>query len=523
MDLFALGKKGCAFIALADLGCQHIYVSLPNLFWARKFLPRRGGILVSMESIKTGLSYGDVLLIPRKTSINSRRDVSTDTIVAKNLKLKVPIISANMDTVTESTMAISMARQGGLGIIHRFMTIERQAREIERVKRAEAYIIERPYTIGKDATLGEAKEDMIRLGVSGLLVADRNGKLEGLISRRDIRFKTNDDEKILSIMTKKADLVMGKEGMGINEAIKLLDKNKLEKLPLVDDTGAIKGLITAKDLERFTNTASAKDARGRLLVGGAIGTKGDFIERALALAGAGVDILVLDVAHGHSDSVIKAIKKVKSEVSDVPLMAGNVATKEATDDLIDAGADCIKVGIGPGAACTTRLVTGSGMPQLTAVMDCAKVAQKRDIPIVADGGIKNSGDVTKALSAGANAVMIGSLLAGTDESPGYFLVRDGIKYKAYRGMASIGANISRKQIDKIDIDPNEILEIVPEGVESSVPYRGSVNEVLAQLMGGVHSGMSYCGAGNLNELRKNARFIMLTTNGASESYQKLSR
>lgn len=479
--------------------------------------------LTSIESIKTGLSYGDVLLIPRKTSINSRRDVSTETLIAKKLKLKVPIISANMDTVTESTMAISMARQGGLGIIHRFMAIDRQAREVEKVKRAEAYIIEKPYTIAKEASLGQAKEDMRKLGVSGLLVASSSGKLEGLISRRDIRFKTDDEDRVSKIMTKKSDLILGAEDIGIDDAIKLLDKNKLEKLPLVDKNGVIKGLITAKDLERFTNTASAKDSRGRLLVGGAIGTKGDFVERALALADASVDILVLDVAHGHSDSVIRAIKRIKSEIDDVPLIAGNVATKEATEDLIDAGADCIKVGIGPGAACTTRLVTGSGMPQFSAVVDCAQIAQKRGIPIIADGGIKNSGDVTKALAGGANAVMIGSLLAGTDESPGYFLVRDGIKYKAYRGMASLGANISRKQLDKMDIDPNEILEIVPEGVESSVPYRGAVSEVISQIMGGVHSGMSYCGAGTLDELRKNAKFIMLTTNGAAESYQKLSR
>ncbi len=477
---------------------------------------------MNANSIRDGLSYGDVLLVPRRSSINSRKDVNTETTLCGKIKLKIPIISANMDTVTESAMAIGIARQGGIGIIHRFMDIERQVSEVEKVKRAEAYKINRPYTISKDATLGEAKEVMKRHGVSGLLVVGKGNKLEGLLSRRDIRFQKDETQRIEDLMTKRSSLIVGEEDIKIDRAIKLLDKNRLEKLPLVDKRGTVKGLITAKDLERFTSsTWSAKDARGRLLVGAAIGTKGDFIDRAIKLCDADADILVLDVAHGHTESVIRAIKKVKSQIPRMPLIVGNVATKEATEELISAGADCVKVGIGPGAACTTRLVTGAGMPQFTAVAECSEVAEKMGTAIIADGGVKTSGDITKALAAGASAVMIGSLLAGTDESPGYFIIRDGIKYKAYRGMASFGANVSRKKVDKAQVESWDIQDIIPEGVESVVPYRGGVPEVVGQLMGGLRSGMSYCGASNLKELRDNARFVKLTTNGAIESYEKL--
>lgn len=474
------------------------------------------------NSIRDGLSYGDVLLVPRRSNINSRKDVNTETTISGKIKLKIPIISANMDTVTESAMAISIARQGGIGIIHRFMEIEGQAMEVGRVKRAEAYKISNPYTISKDATLGEAKEIMRKHGVSGLIVVGKGEKLEGLLSRRDIRFQKDDGQKVHELMTKRSSLIVGEENIRIDKAIKLLDKNRLEKLPLVDRRGVVKGLITAKDLERFIgSTWSAKDAKGRLLVGAAIGTKGDFVDRAVKLSDADADVLVLDVAHGHAESVIGAIKKVKSEIPKMQLIVGNVATKEATEELIEAGADCIKVGIGPGAACTTRLVTGAGMPQFTAVIECAEAADKMGVPIIADGGVKTSGDITKALAAGASAVMVGSLLAGTDESPGYFIIRDGIKYKAYRGMASFGANVSRKKVDNAQIEHWDISEIIPEGVESVVPYRGGVAEVIGQLMGGLRSGMSYCGAQDLAQLRKNAKFVRLTTNGSIESYERL--
>ena len=475
------------------------------------------------DELRVGLSYNDVLLVPRRSGVESRRSVDTSTKIAKGILLKVPLIPANMDTVTESKMAIAIAREGGLGVIHRFMTIEKEVEEVQKVKRSEAYIIDNPYSIGKDMTIGEARELNERNGVSGLLVVDGSGRLLGILSDRDIRFSGNDSEHISKVMTPRSKLIVGKPDIGMDEALKVLDKHRLEKLPLVDKNDVVKGLITSKDIyRRLRSERSAMDRKGRLLVGASIGTKGDYIDRARELAKAGVDILVLDVAHGHTDSVIAAIKNVKKELPDLPLVAGNIATAKAVEDLASAGADCLKIGIGPGTACITRRVTGAGMPQFTAVMDCAEAAQSLGVSTIADGGIKESGDITKALAAGADAVMMGNVFAGTDESPGYFIRRDNIKYKAYRGMASLGANISRKRLDSAAVDPQDIFDIVPEGVESSVPYRGSVKEVVYQLIGGVRSGMSYCGATNLKELRKNATFIRLTNSAAVESYEKLS-
>jgi inosine-5''-monophosphate dehydrogenase len=427
-----------------------------------------------------------------------------------------------MDTVTESTMAIAMARLGGIGIIHRFMEIERQANEVKRVKRAEAYAISNPYTIKPTSSVAEAKEIMRDTGVSGLLVVDDSMKLLGVVSKRDVRFTKDDAKPVTEVMTPREKLIVAHEGVTLAEAMELLNKHRLEKLPIVDQNDVVKGLITAKDVERFVNPSkAAKDSQGRLLVGAAIGVRGDYLERAKKLVDSEVDVLVVDVAHGHADHVLETVKKVKSLFPNVPVIAGNVATAEGTEDLIAAGADAVKVGIGPGAACTTRLVTGVGVPQLSAVMWCAEAAEKHGVPIIADGGIRNSGDITKALAAGASTVMIGSLFAGTDESPGYFIVRDGIKYKAYRGMASLGANITRRLLDKMDINPEDVAQIVPEGVESVVPYRGSVSEVVSQLIGGLKSGMSYLGARNLEELRKNAKFVRITALGAQESYEKL--
>ncbi len=479
---------------------------------------------MDIKNLKVGLSYNDVLLVPRRSRVESRKAVHTESMLAQGINLKIPLISANMDTVTEANMAIAIAREGGLGIIHRFMGVASEVAEVRKVKRAEAYIIDRPYSIGKDATISEAREIMQSHGVSGLLVTDRTNKLLGILSDRDIRFIGNEEEPVSKAMTPRTRLITASPGIAMDRALKIMDSNRLEKLPIVDKGNVVKGLITSKDLyRRMHSDKYAKDKKGRLLVGASIGIKGDYIERAEALADAEADILVLDVAHGHTDGVIKAIREVKKSLPGMKLMAGNVATAEGFEDLAAAGADCVKVGIGPGAACTTRRVTGAGMPQLTAILDCSEAARKLKISLIADGGIKNSGDITKSLAAGASAIMIGSLFAGTDESPGYFIRRDGAKFKAYRGMASFGANISRKKMDKIEIDPQEVFDIVPEGVESSVPYIGSMKEVVYQLIGGVRSGMSYCGASDLEELRRNAKFIMLTESAAKESYEKLKQ
>ena len=477
---------------------------------------------LNSNKMMVGLSYDDVLLIPKRSRIESRSAVSTDTRITKDIVLHIPILSANMDTVTEAEMAIAMAREGGLGVIHRFMPIEQETANVKRVKRAEAYVIEKPYSIRKNETVSKARDTMYRNGVGSLLVVDSGNKLLGILSDRDIRFAKDEGSAISKYMTPRGRMIVGAPGIGMNDALKVLDDNRLEKLPIVDGNNVVRGLITSKDIYRRTRSdKTAKDKKGRLYVGASIGIRGDYIERAIALAEAEADLLILDVAHGHTESVIAAVKKVKKELPRVPLVAGNVATADGVRDLASAGADIIKVGIGPGAACITRRVTGAGMPQLTAVMECHSAAVESGVTIIADGGIRQSGDITKALAAGAETVMIGSLLAGTDESPGYFVSRNGVKYKAYRGMASLSANISRKRLDKGVIDPQEVYDIVPEGVESAVPYRGRLSEVLAQLVGGLRSGMSYSGAADLEELRKNATFVRLTNGAARESYEKL--
>lgn len=476
---------------------------------------------MKIDEIEYGLSYKDVLLVPQRSGIESRKDVNTETYVAKGIKLNVPLIPANMDTVTESQMAIAIARCGGLGIIHRFMEIERQVREIARVKRSQAYIIEKPYSIGSEENVSNARDEMSKYKISCLLVMDQGNKLLGIISERDVRFASN-ESKISDIMTPRKDMIVSDQNTDIQKALDLFAAHKIDRLPLVDSENNVKGLITAGDAARYLNSSmAAKDKRGRLLVGAAIGTKGDYIERAAELIKAEVDVLCLDVAHGHSESAIAAIKKFKSAFGNVPLIAGNVATKEATEDLISAGADSVKVGIGAGAVCTTRMVAGAGMPQFTAVVNCAEVGLRMGVPVIADAGLREPGDVVKALAAGASAVMSGVLFAGTDESPGYFIVKDGIKYKEYRGMASKGANISRRRLDKPDLESEEVADIVAEGSESVVPYKGSVADVVNQIIGGVRSGMSYSGASNLEEFRKKAKFVRLTALGSTESYEKL--
>jgi len=465
---------------------------------------------------KEAVTFKDVLLVPQRSSITSRRHVDTSGRFSRRITLKVPIVSANMDTVTESDMAIAMARLGGLGVIHRFLTVEEEVAQVVRVKRAESYVIDEPYTLAPDDTVAAAADMMADRDVGGLLVVDSSGRLLGVVTQRDIRFLEKERIPVSKVMTSK--LVTSRPGVGAAEAQELLRKHKVEKLPLVDKSGKLAGLITAKDLaKRQLYPDASHDAKGRLLVGAAVGVVGDYLERAGALHAAGADVLVVDVAHGHADHVIEAVEKIKKSLPSAEVVAGNVATFEGARDLVSAGADGIKVGVGPGAACWTRAVTGSGVPQLSAILDCARITKAKDVPICADGGIKDSGDITKALAAGASSIMIGSLLAGTDESPGWTIVRQGVKYKIFRGMASLGATLGRRIKEHRGMQSADISEVVAEGAEASVPYRGTVTEVVHQLAGGVRSGMSYSGARDLRTFWRKAKFIRLTGAGFDES------
>jgi IMP dehydrogenase len=422
-----------------------------------------------------------------------------------------------MDTVTESRMAIALAREGGIGIIHRFMTIEDHVDEILKVKRSESVMIEQPYTINPDLTVADAKKVMVEYGVSGLLV-EEGGQLAGIITRRDITFETNNKRKVLDLMTK--DVITAKAGITIEQAKEILHKKRIEKLPVIDDKKRIVGLITSKDILKMEQYPHAsKDKKGRLLVGAAVGVKGDYLDRAEALLEAGADVIVVDIAHGHSENAINTVRMIKKAFPDCELIAGNVATGEGARDLIKAGVDAIKVGVGSGSICITRVITGSGVPQLTAVLDSVKVAHEYGIPIISDGGIRNSGDMTKALAAGASSVMIGSLFGGTDESPGKTLVKNSKKFKMYRGMASFYASLGRKYREEGPqvVDSEDLNDYVPEGVEAMVPYKGSVVEIVRQLAGGLRSGLSYCGAKTIPEMQTNAEFIKMTSAGYIES------
>lgn len=422
-----------------------------------------------------------------------------------------------MDTVTESGMAIALAREGGIGIIHRFMAIEDQVDEILKVKRSESVMIEQPYTIKPDMSVAEAKKAMVEYGVSGLLV-EEEGKLAGIITRRDITFEKNDKRKVSEVMTK--EVITAKDGLTIEQAKEILHKQRIEKLPVIDDKRRIVGLITSKDILKMEQYPHAsKDRKGRLLAGAAVGVKGDYLERTEALLEAGADVLVVDIAHGHSENAINTIHMIKKAFPSCELIAGNVATGDGANDLIKAGVDAVKVGVGSGSICITRVVTGSGVPQLTAVIDSVKVARDHDIPVISDGGIRNSGDITKALAAGSSSVMVGSLFGGTDESPGKTLVKNGKKFKMYRGMASFYASLGRKYREEGAqvIDSDDLNDYVPEGVEAMVPYKGSVVEIVRQLAGGLRSGLSYCGAKTIPEMQKNAEFIKMTSAGYIES------
>ncbi|MCL7749871.1 IMP dehydrogenase [Halalkalibacter alkaliphilus] len=463
---------------------------------------------------KEGLTFDDVLLVPGKSEILPR-DVSVKTKLSKNLQLNIPIISAGMDTVTEAKMAIAMAREGGLGIIHKNMSIELQAEQVEIVKRSESGVITNPFYLTKDRQVFDAEHLMGKYRISGVPIVDENQKLVGIITNRDLRFIEDYSIQIDEVMTKE-NLVTAPVGTTLNEAEKILQQYKIEKLPLVDNEGTLKGLITIKDIEKvieFPN--SAKDAQGRLVVGAAIGVSADADIRIAALVEAGVDAIVIDTAHGHSKGVLDKVRDVRSQYPDLTIIAGNVATAHATRDLIESGADVVKVGIGPGSICTTRIVAGIGVPQVTAVYDCALEAQKHGVPIIADGGIKYSGDIVKALAAGGHAVMLGSLLAGVSESPGEREIYQGRQFKVYRGMGSLGA---MEKGSKDRYFQENAQKLVPEGIEGRIPYKGPLNDTIHQLIGGIRAGMGYCGTATLDDLRENGQFIRITGAGLRESH-----
>lgn len=463
--------------------------------------------------IKSAYTFDDVLLVPAKSEILPS-EVTLRTRLAKDIYLNIPILSASMDTVTESQMAIAMAREGGLGIIHKNMTIEEQAHEVDIVKRQENGVIVNPFHLGPEATIGEAEALMGKYRISGVPVVVEE-KLVGIVTNRDLKFEMDPTRKLKEVMTSE-NLVTAKEGTDLDEAKLILKKHKIEKLPLVDAEGRLKGLITIKDIEKvrlFPN--AAKDSKGRLLCGAAVGVTADVLERVEALVRSEVDIITLDTAHGHSKGVLETLKKIKAAYPDLPVIAGNVATKEASMDLIEAGADAVKVGIGPGSICTTRVVAGVGVPQLTAVMDCVEACALHGIPVIADGGIKFSGDMVKALAAGAMTVMAGSILAGCTESPGEMEIYQGRSYKVYRGMGSVGAMKSGSGDRYFQEDKKKL---VPEGVEGRVAFKGPVAETIFQLVGGIRAGMGYLGAATVEDLAEKAQFVLQTANGLRESH-----
>ena len=465
--------------------------------------------------MKEGLTFDDVLLLPAYTEVIPR-DVDVTTKLTAAITLRIPLVSSAMDTVTESRTAVAMAREGGLGIIHKNMTVAEQAEEVRRVKKSESAMIADPITIDPDRKVSDAIDLMRKHGISGIPVV-KKGKLRGIITNRDIRYEKNLDVPVADLMTKK--LVTAPVNVDVETAKDLLHKHRIEKLLLVDEEFNLQGLITIKDIEKTRSyPGAAKDAKGRLLVGAAIGPGADRDERVAALAAAGVDVIVIDTAHGHSKNVIEAVRAVKLAFPGIPVVAGNVATADGCDALVKAGADAVKVGIGPGSICTTRVVAGCGVPQITAIDECARAAAKKGIPIVADGGIKYSGDLVKAIAAGASTIMIGSLFAGTEESPGEVIIYQGRSYKVYRGMGSIGAMKQGSADRYFQGGVKDELKLVPEGIEGRVPYRGTIGENCYQLVGGLKSGMGYTGCPTIAELQKKARFIRITSAGLRESH-----
>jgi IMP dehydrogenase len=464
----------------------------------------------------TGLTYDDVLLVPQYSDVDSRRVISTRTLLTKKIALQVPIVSANMDVVTESEMAITMAREGGIGMIHRFLTITEQARHIERVKKAESFIVDKPFTMTEAHTVGDLKRVVDETGTGGILILGKDDKLVGIVTTRDLLFEEDDSKPVTAIMSHPVKSAL--PGATLKDAERLLHEYRVEKLPLVDANGKVAGLVTLKDIMKITKYPKAtKDSRGRLAVGAAVGVRDKEMHRVEAVLAAGADCIVVDIAHGDSQLEIEMIKNIRKHFPEAQIIGGNVATADGTKRLIDAGADSVKVGVGPGSICITRVVAGSGVPQLTAVIECAKAAESAGIPIIADGGIRQPGDLAKAIAAGAQTAMIGSLLAGTDESPGLIMTRKGHRYKASRGMASREANINRNKREGNDLTQEEIEEYVAEGVEAAVPYRGRAREVLTQLIGGLQSGMSYSGAHSIIDFQQKAIFTRMTGAGLRES------
>ena len=464
--------------------------------------------------LKEGLTFDDVLLIPAKSSVVPK-DIKLETHLTRKIVLNIPLISAAMDTVTESKLAIAIAREGGVGVIHKNMTIEKQAEEVERVKRSENGVITDPFYLAPDNYVYEAEALMSKYKVSGVPICDKDKKLVGIITNRDMRFLKDFSDKIEDVMTKE-NLVTAPVGTTLEEAESILSKHKIEKLPLVDEDFVLKGLITIKDIEKAEKYPnSAKDEKGRLLCGASIGVTSDILERAQALLKAGADFLVIDSAHGHSDNIINAVKTVKKAFPECQLIAGNIATGEAAKDLIEAGADAVKVGIGPGSICTTRIVAGIGVPQLTAINDVYEVAKEYGIPVIADGGIKYSGDLTKAIAAGGDVVMIGSLFAGCEEAPGDVEIFQGRSFKVYRGMGSLAA---MEKGSKDRYFQSGSTKLVPEGVEGRVPYKGLLSDTVFQLMGGLRSGMGYCGTPTIADLKENGKFVRITAGGLRESH-----
>ncbi len=467
--------------------------------------------------IKEGLTFDDVLLIPQESDVVPK-DVSTRSKLTDDIYLNTPIISAGMDTVTEADMAIAMAREGGLGVIHKNMSIKRQAAEVDRVKRSESGVIIDPFYLSPDALIEDAEALMSKYHISGVPIVDKDNKLVGILTNRDLRFVEDYDRPVSEVMTEEK-LVTAPVGTDLEGAKAQLRKHKIEKLPIVDDEGKLRGLITIKDIEKAKQYPQAsKDKQGRLLVAAAVGTGEDTMARIEALVAARVDLIVIDTAHGHSQNVINVVKEIKKAYPDLAVIAGNVATPEATEALIKAGADVVKVGIGPGSICTTRVIAGVGVPQITAIYDSAKKAEEYGKTIIADGGIKYSGDISKAIAAGAHSVMIGSLLAGTEESPGEFEIYKGRSYKVYRGMGSVSAMKKGSKDRYFQEDETEVEKFVPEGIEGRVPYKGTLAETIYQLVGGLKSGMGYCGTPDIESLINDTKFIRISSAGLRESH-----
>lgn len=472
--------------------------------------------MAQLKNITKAITFDDILLIPAKSKVLPR-EVDVSTRLTKNIKLNIPIISAAMDTVTESELAIALAREGGIGILHKNMSIEKQASEVDRVKRSESGMILDPITLKPNQTVGDANRLMERYKISGFPIVDEENKLIGVLTNRDLRFEPNQKTKVADLMTKE-NLVTAPVGTTLEKAEYILQKHKVEKLPVVDKNGKIKGLITFKDIiKRKKHPYAAKDSHGRLLCGAAVGISKDTLERVEALVKANADVIVVDTAHGHTEKVINTVKQIKKKF-DIDLIAGNVATAEGTLDLIKAGADAIKVGIGAGSICTTRVVAGVGMPQISAVLNAYSVASKYKIPVISDGGIKQTGDIPKAIAAGADCIMVGGLLAGTEESPGEKVLYEGRVFKMYRGMGSLEAMKAGSGDRYFQDTVQELSKLVPEGIEGRVPYKGALSEVIYQMVGGLRSAMGYCGCATIRELQRNSNFIEITNAGLTESH-----